>query len=138
MPHDSRRNSFGLLLLVTGSLPVGNALCADNSEATRPNFLFCISDDHPWLHAGAYGCQVVHTPALDRVAREGVLFTNAYVSNPTCCPSRGSILTGQAFYRLGEGAHNWGTLSQSHALYPDLLAAAGYHVGCTGKACRRL
>lgn len=98
-----------------------------------PNILFCISDDQSWLHASAYGSRMVKTPFFDRMAREGILFTQAYVSSPTCCPSRGSVLTGQTFYRLGEGAQNWGTLDRSYKVYPDLLEAAGYHVGCTGK-----
>ena len=48
-------------------------------------------------------------------------------------PSRASLLTGQAFYRLEEGAQNWGTLAERFKGYPDLLEAAGYHVGYTGK-----
>lgn len=61
----------------------------------RPNILFCIADDWGWPHAGAYGNDpVVKTPSFDRIAREGVLFNNAYVSSPSCTPSRNAILTG--------------------------------------------
>ena len=60
----------------------------------RPNILFIIADD--WgLHAGAYGSKWLNTPNFDRVAREGVLFTNCFTSNPKCSPSRASILTGR-------------------------------------------
>ena len=54
----------------------------------RPNILFCIADDASWAHMGAYGCSWVRTPGFDRVAREGVLFTNAYTPNAKCAPSR--------------------------------------------------
>ncbi len=99
----------------------------------RPNILFCIADDWSWPHAGAYGDRVVKTPAFDRVAREGVLFRRAFCSSPSCTPSRGAILTGQSFSRLEEGGNLWSTLQKKFAVYPDLLEAAGYHVGLQGK-----
>ena len=99
----------------------------------RPNILFAIADDWSWPHAGAYGDQVVKTPAFDRIGREGVLFTQAHVAAPSCTPSRGSILTGQMFYRLEEGANLWSTLPAKFPVYPEILAKAGYHVGHTRK-----
>ena len=63
--------------------------------AQRPNILFCIADDASYPHMGAYGTDWVRTPAFDRVAREDVLFTNAYTPNAKCAPSRASILTGR-------------------------------------------
>ncbi len=99
----------------------------------RPNILFCITDDQSWKHAGAYGCEFVDTPAFDRVAREGILFNHAYVSSPSCCPSRGSVLTGQDFYRLEEASMNHTIWPNKFNVYPDLLEKAGYHIGFTGK-----
>jgi len=99
----------------------------------RPNVLFCIADDQSYPHASIYGCPFVETPAFDRVAREGVLFHNAFVSSPSCCPSRGSVLTGQDFYRLREASMNHTIWPGGLETYPDLLAAVGYHVGFTGK-----
>ncbi len=99
----------------------------------RPNILFCISDDQTWLHAGAYGSTMVKTPHFDRVAREGVLFKNAFVSCPSCCPSRAAVLTGKHFYLLDETCMNHTVWSPRHSVYTDLLAGAGYHVGYTGK-----
>ncbi|MHC4413501.1 MAG: sulfatase family protein, partial [Planctomycetota bacterium] len=101
--------------------------------ANKPNILFCISDDQSWLHAGAYGSRMVKTPTFDRIAREGILFNNAYVSAPSCCPSRGSVLTGRPFYQLEEGAQNWCFLDKKFRVYPDILEDAGYHVGYTYK-----
>jgi hypothetical protein len=75
------------------------------SPADRPNMLLCLSDDQSYPHASAYGEPVIKTPVFDRVAREGVLFTQAYCAAPSCTPSRSAILTGQDIWRLGEGGH---------------------------------
>ena len=100
----------------------------------RPNILFCIADDWGWPDAGAYGDPVVKTPGFDRVAREGVLFQNAFVTSPSCTPSRNSILTGQMHWRLGAGVNLWSSLAPEHPVYPLLLEDAGYHVGHWRKA----
>jgi N-sulfoglucosamine sulfohydrolase len=123
-----------LCISVVGCL----ALCVSASGAQikrdeRPNILVAIADDWGWPHAGAYGDPVVKTPTFDRIAREGVLFTHAFCSSPSCSPSRAALLTGQWHWRLEEGANLWGTLPVKFPAYPDILAEAGYHVGHTGK-----
>jgi uncharacterized sulfatase len=103
-------------------------------QARRPpNILFCISDDQSWIHTSAAGSSFVRTPAFDRVAAEGVLFRNAFVSTPSCAPSRASVLTGQDFYRLGPASMNHTEWQQGTTTYVDALAAKGYHTGFTGK-----
>jgi N-sulfoglucosamine sulfohydrolase len=104
-----------------------------SSLRKKPNILVCISDDQSYPHAGIYGCSFVKTPAFDRVAREGILFTHAFVSAPSCCPSRSSALTGQDFYRLREASMNHTVWPGRLKTYADLLAETGYHVGFTGK-----
>jgi len=108
-------------------------LFADGSAKDRPNILFCLADDWSWPHAGIAGDKVVKTPTFDRVAREGVLFNNAFVTAPSCTPSRGSILTGQWHWRLEEAGNLWSTLPAKFDVYPDMLEKAGYHVGHTRK-----
>ncbi|MCX5674323.1 MAG: sulfatase [Planctomycetota bacterium] len=140
-----RRRKF---LQETGVVAVGSVLAAAGARARaaeaptvaksakpddRPNILFCIGDDWGWPHTGALGDKVVRTPTFDRVAREGVLFPYTYCASPSCTPSRGSILTGQMFWRLEEGGNLWSTLPKKFAVYPDLLEAAGYHVGLMKK-----
>ena len=98
-----------------------------------PNILFAIADDWGWPHAGAYDDPVVETPTFDRIAREGILFHHAYVSSPSCTPSRAAILTGQYHWRLEESANLWSTLQAKFPVYPDLLEEAGYFVGYTRK-----
>lgn len=99
----------------------------------RPNIVLAVSDDQSWLHTGAMGDRYVRTPAFDRVAREGVLFTHAFCGSPSCAPSRAAMLTGQDVWRLEQGAHMRAHLPRKFAVYPELLEAAGYHVGFTGK-----
>lgn len=103
------------------------------SAETRPNILFCISDDQSYAHTGANGDPVVQTPAFDRVAREGLRFTHAFCDAPTCGPSRSAILTGQHIWRLEEAGNIHSTLPAKFATYTELLAEAGYSVGYTGK-----
>ncbi|MGQ9730077.1 MAG: sulfatase family protein [Candidatus Zipacnadales bacterium] len=99
----------------------------------RPNILFCISDDQSWVHTGAAGDVVVRTPAFDRIAAEGVLFTNAYCTAPSCTPSRGSVLTGRMFWELQAGGNLWSALPNDFPVYPDLLEKAGYFIGLMKK-----
>ncbi|HMO26717.1 MAG TPA: sulfatase-like hydrolase/transferase, partial [Tepidisphaeraceae bacterium] len=99
----------------------------------RPNILLIIADDLGYPHTGADGMTVVPTPHIDRLANQGARFTRAFVPSPSCSPSRASILTGQTPNRLGMGGVLSGPLDDQHPRYPDLLKAAGYHVGSTGK-----
>lgn len=106
---------------------------ASRAEDDRPNILLAIADDWSWPHAGAYGDEVVRTPTFDRLAGEGVVFDHAYVSSPSCTPSRAAILTGQSHWRLEESANLWSTLDRRFPVYPDLLESQGYLVGFTRK-----
>jgi len=98
-------------------------------DGPRPNILFCMADDWGWPHASAYGDNVVKTPTFDRLAREGILFEHAYVSSPSCTPSRNAVLAGQYHWRLGEGANLWSTLDASVPVFPLLLEESGYFIG---------
>lgn len=106
---------------------------AHAAESGRPNILFIIFDDWGWQHAGAYGSTWVKTPNFDRVAREGILFQNAFTSNPKCSPCRATILTGRNTWQLKEAVSHNGYFPEGFETYPDLLERAGYTVGLTGK-----
>ena len=107
--------------------------CSVRQSDDRPNILFCISDDQSFPHASAYGCEFVSTPAFDLVAGNGILFNNGFVAAPSCGPSRASILTGKAFYQLGEASMNHKPWPAGLRTYTDLLSENGYHVGSGGK-----
>jgi uncharacterized sulfatase len=108
--------------------------CAQEKIA-RPNILFVISDDQSYEHTSINGSEFVHTPGFDAVARQGVLFKNAFVTTPSCNPSRASILTGLPFYRLNEASMNHKNWPATLSVYTDILQNARYHVGFTGKGC---
>lgn len=120
-----------LLTLLAALALLGSAATA--SAADRPNILFIIFDDWGWRDAGAYGSTWVKTPHFDRIAKEGILFTNAYTSNPKCSPCRASILTGRNTWQLEEASCHNGLFPAKFAVYPDLMEAGGYSIGLTGK-----
>ncbi len=126
---------FAIALLVV-AVAHGRAVAAD-----RPNILFCFADD--WgRYAGAYAKvdgkpspnDVVKTPHIDRVAREGVLFRNAFVNAPSCTPCRSALLSGRYFFNTGRGAILSGAVWDSTIpSWPLLLKDSGYHIGETYK-----
>ena len=120
-PMPSRNLAFLALACMCLSLP--------GLAVERPNIVLAIADDWGWPHAGAYGDRGVKTPTFDRLARDGVLLENAYISSPSCTPSRGAIITGQQFWRLGGAGNLWSVWPSTFAEYPKLLAGDGYFVG---------
>jgi len=102
-------------------------------EDRHPNILLAISDDQSYPHAGAYGFQAVKTPGFDRIAREGILFHNAFSSAPGCSPSRASLLTGKSIWELEDAGSHASKFPSKFITYPELLASSGYLVGYTGK-----
>jgi len=116
-------------LAITGML----ARSARAAPADKPNILLLLADDWSWPHAGALGDPVVKTPNFDRIARQGVLFNNAFVTAPSCTPSRAGLCTGQHHWRLQGAANLGGSLPKAAITYQDLLTKAGYHVGYSGK-----
>ncbi len=73
---------------------------ADSPQSKRPNIVFILADDLGWMDTSTYGSRFYRTPNVDRLARAGVRFTDAYAANPLCSPTRASILTGQFPGRL--------------------------------------
>jgi len=103
------------------------------AETARPNILIVINDDQSWLECSAYGNSSVQTPAFDRVAKAGVLFTHGYCSAPSCAPARAALLTGRNFWELEQGAFIQAWLPAKFTTLPERLEASGYHAGYTGK-----
>lgn len=105
-----------------------------SNDKKRPNILFAISDDQSWKHTGAYGCNYVKTPAFDRVAREGVLFNNAFACAPQCSPNRASILTGRHIWQNEEAGVHASNFPTKFKVFTDELENSGYFIGTTGKS----
>ena len=109
--------------------------CADEKPMTpnAPNIVFILADDASWKHFGVYGNSAVNTPNIDNMAKEGVLFKNAFVSTPSCTASRSAILTGRNSFELEDGILLGGYLPKKFLTYTSVLEKAGYKVGATGK-----
>ena len=119
-------------VLVGPATPSATAWESPRDEA-RPNIVFFMADDWSWPNAGFLGDTAASTPNVDRIAREGVIFENAFVSTPSCTPSRLSILTGQHHWRLKEGDSLGGSLREEYDVYTEMLQTAGYRIGWFGK-----
>src|SRR5215211_4387876 len=132
---------FGRLFVLLSFVVIALRVAAADNAAPRWNILFCFADD--WgRYASAYAKidgrpslnDIIKTPNIDRVAREGTLFRNAFVNAPSCTPCRSSLLSGRYFYRTGRGAilvgAQWDAKIPS---FPLLLRDSGYHIGETYK-----
>lgn len=105
------------------------------AEPQRPNIIFVFTDDHAAHAIGAYGGPLAAlnpTPHLDQLAREGMLFRNAFVTNAICAPSRAVLLTGLHSHRNGVRT-NGERFDSSQVTFPKLLQAAGYQTALVGK-----
>ncbi|MCK4872929.1 MAG: sulfatase [Phycisphaerales bacterium] len=116
----------------------------------RPNFVFILIDDLGWNDPAFMGSDFHQTPHIDRLARDGVVFTSAYANAPNCAPSRACILSGQypprhGVYTVGSSARgsafrrklipieNTAALAPDHVTLAEVLHAAGYATGHVGK-----
>ncbi len=130
--------TFLLLLMTPAVLP------ATDSSVKRPNFIFILADDLGWSDLGCYGHPQIKTPNLDRLAREGTLFTQFYVNGSVCSPSRCAFMTGQypARHKIhghyathdvnaARGMNNW--LDPKVPNVAVLLHRAGYATAHFGK-----
>lgn len=101
-------------------------------KAKRPNILFILSDDHAYQAISAYSNQLILTPNIDRIAKEGMLFTNACVTNSICAPSRATILTGKHTHINGK-IDNIMSFDTNQITFPQLFQKAGYETALYGK-----
>ncbi len=126
----ARYACFTVALLLTG---IG-CQAAVAAEAKQPNIVFVLVDDLRWDDLGCTGNTFVQSPNIDRVAKEGASFRNAFAMTPLCSPSRASILTGQCAHTHGI-VDNTERSPQSHKLqtFPMVLQQAGYETAFIGK-----
>ncbi|MGB7156552.1 MAG: sulfatase [Tepidisphaeraceae bacterium] len=115
-------------LILSGSL-----CAAQPSDAPqRPNILFIMADDHAAHAISAYGSKVNSTPNIDRIATDGMLFRNCFVTNSICTPSRATILTGKYSHLNGTYLVTQ-RFDSSQQTFPKLLQQAGYQTAVIGK-----
>lgn len=102
------------------------------SQDKRPNILFIMSDDHAYQAISAYNDKLIQTPNIDRIANEGILFSNASVTNSICAPSRATILTGK-FSHINGKVDNIFPFDTTQMTFPQLFQKAGYQTAMFGK-----
>tara|TARA_R110002051_G_scaffold263759_2_gene323638 strand:+ start:71121 stop:72812 length:1692 start_codon:yes stop_codon:yes gene_type:complete len=98
----------------------------------RPNIVFIMSDDHAYQAISAYDTSLINTPNIDRIAKMGMLFTNASVTNSICAPSRATLLTGKHSHINGK-VDNVSPFDTTNVTFPQLLQKAGYQTAMFGK-----
>jgi len=125
--------------VLPGLLPLAVLACATPpaqrplpERLRRPNIVFVYSDDHAAQAVSAYGSVLNRTPNIDRLAREGLLFRNAFCTNAICAPCRAVVLTGRHSHENGV-IDNEGSFDGSQPTFPQALQAAGYQTALIGK-----
>ena len=126
--------TFLLLIIVFASCKNVKVEEPNKKQASskRPNILFIMSDDHAYQAISAYGSQLIKTPNIDRLADEGMLFSNACVSNSICAPSRATILTGKHTHINGK-IDNRMPFDTTQVTFPQIFQKNGYETAMFGK-----
>lgn len=109
---------------------------AADGHPGKPNIIFVLADDLGWAELGCYGNDFNETPNLDRLAKQGVRFTQAYAAAPVCSPYRAALMTGQYPARVGILDYlrpNGKGLSTDHVTVAEMLSRNGYSTGTIGK-----
>ena len=126
---------FGILILLL--LLVSCQQQVDTSNIIeRPNILLLVADDLGWADVGIQNEEAtkdVTTPNIDKLFRSGLRFTNGYVANATCGPSRASLLTGRTSSRFGFEDNIESCVPTSEIMIPQIIRSTGYRSGVIGK-----
>lgn len=121
---------------------IGAAALSAQPKRPRPNVVFFMTDDHGAWATSVYGCGDIRTPNIERLARGGMRFDNAFAATPVCSPSRVTYFTGKLPY--AHGVQDWlipresygpsaTQVLKNHESFSEVLARNGYHLGLSGK-----
>ena len=122
-----------LLIVIVGILfLLPRSTEAQRTKNKRPNIIFIMSDDHAYQAISAYDDKLLQTPNIDRLAKEGMLFTNASVTNSICAPSRATILTGKHTHINGK-VDNYFPFDTTQVTFPQIFKKNGYKTAMFGK-----
>ncbi len=127
-----KKSTFAYLIL--GAIFLVFACNPKESTQTneRPNIIFIMSDDHAYQAISAYSNHLIETPNIDRIAKMGMLFTNATVTNSICAPSRATILTGKHSHINGKIDNDF-PFDTTNVTFPQLFQEGGYQTAMFGK-----
>lgn len=121
-----------LSIIILFSCNTQNKLDIKGHSNKKPNIIFIITDDHAYQALSAYDNGLIETPHIDRLAKEGMLFKRAFVTNSICSPSRAVALTGK-FSHLNSVRDNLDVFDTTQITFPKLLQKAGYETAIYGK-----
>jgi arylsulfatase A-like enzyme len=102
------------------------------SNPERPNIIFIMSDDHAYQAISAYNPDLIQTPSIDRIAKDGIIYNRAFVTNSLCAPSRAVILTGK-YSHLNGVRGNSEVFDGKQQTLPNILRQNGYETAIVGK-----
>ncbi|MBN2457174.1 MAG: sulfatase [Sedimentisphaerales bacterium] len=126
----SRRSFLKSSALAAAAWPFKKSL--GSTAKKQPNIVWLIADDMGWKDCGCYGHPTIKTPNIDRLAAEGIRFTNAFVTSPQCSPMRATLWTGKYAHSMRvEDLHT--PLPAEEAILPEILNKNGYYCGNLGK-----
>jgi arylsulfatase A-like enzyme len=113
-----------------GSCSVKKTQLSQNEE--RPNIIVIMTDDHAYQAISAYGSNLIETPGIDKIADQGALMQNAFVTNSICSPSRAVLLTG-LYSHLNGVKDNMNSFAEGLQFFPGILKNSGYKTAVIGK-----
>lgn len=128
-------NTNQLILSLSAILLLCSTSCSTvvkQSEVSKPNIIYIMTDDHAYQAISCYNGALNQTPNIDRIANEGVMFSNSFVTNSICSPSRAVMLTGK-FSHINGQRNNGQEFDGSQLTFPKLLQKAGYQTAMIGK-----
>jgi arylsulfatase A-like enzyme len=121
--------SAATILPMVAGLSSGSAV---TDSGRPPNIVIMLADDLGYADVGIHGSELIHTPHIDSLAKQGVRFTNAYATSPVCAPSRAGLMTGRYQHRFGVRS-NRDDMPGRETTIAEILRAAGYRTGMVGK-----
>lgn len=124
------KNKLFLASVIAFAVIAGS--CQPEEEKVQPNFIVFIADDAAWDDFGPYGNNNIKTPNINKLAEDGVVFTNAFLTTSSCSPSRCSILTGRYPHSTGAPELHM-PLPVNQVLFAGELQKAGYYTAVAGK-----
>lgn len=132
-----KRTAGWFCVILSSTMAFPCLVAADEGQVVKPNVVFVLADDLGWAELGCYGNKFNETPNLDRLARQGMLFTEAYAAAPVCSPYRAALMTGQYPARVGITDYlrpnTENHLSLEYTTLAEMFQEAGYVTGMTGK-----
>jgi arylsulfatase A-like enzyme len=127
----SQNSLFPFLILIL--LAYSSTVFSNSSKRRNPNIILMMTDDMGYGDTGFNGNQIIKTPHLDRLCKEGIKFTHFFSGAPVCSPTRATCLTGRHHYRYGIWSANDGKLPREEITVPQILKESGYKTGHFGK-----